>query len=69
MNEDEFNLYIGQLVEKNIIEKKIYDNCNFYYATTNSKLFLDDRKYRNKVLHQVSTTLLSSVVTVDLNKT
>ncbi|MFQ7194750.1 hypothetical protein [Thomasclavelia spiroformis] len=68
LNEDEFNLYIEQLMEKNIIEKRTYDNCDFYYATPNSKLFLDDRKYRNKVLHQVSTTLLSSVVTTIINK-
>lgn len=27
-------------MEKNIIEKKTQDNCDFYYATPNSRIFL-----------------------------
>lgn len=68
LNEDEFNLYIEQLVEKNIIEKRTHDNCDFYYATLNSKLFLENKKYRNKVLQSVTTTILSNMATVVLNK-
>lgn len=29
LNEDEFNIYIEQLVDKNIIEKQTHDNCDF----------------------------------------
>lgn len=68
LNEDEFNLYIEQLVEQNIIVKRTQDNSDFYYATPNSRKFLDDNNYRNKVLKTFETAILPSVVATVLNK-
>lgn len=67
LDEVEFNLYIEQLVEKDIIEKRTFDNCDFYYATLNSRKFLDDREYRKKVLQAIGTTILSSLTITTFN--
>lgn len=60
MSEYEFNLYVDQLVESNLIEKHIVDGNTYYYSTPKADELSDSQIY--KTVKGLTQTVVQTAV-------
>lgn len=62
ISDDEFNVYISNLKKAGLITVKRRKGVEFYFATTKSQAYIDDKKGLKKYLKEIGMIALKSAI-------